>query len=83
MDYIRSRGGNTGWLCEKHLDKQAANTPTPQQGVLLMIPILHLLREPESYLHTTAAGAWRENRTAQGFFTEKHPLYLFNQNILL
>jgi len=32
-----------------------------------MIPILHLLREPESYLHTTAAGAWRENRIAHGF----------------
>lgn len=64
MDYIRSRRGNTGWLSEKHLDKQAANTPTPQQGVLLTIPILHLLREPESYLHTTADGAREENHTA-------------------
>lgn len=57
-----------GWITleaeGEHLDKQAANTPTPQQGVLLMIPILHLLRESESYLHTTADGARREKHTA-------------------
>lgn len=34
MDYIRGRRGNTGWLGAAHLDKQTANTPTPQQGVL-------------------------------------------------
>lgn len=43
-----------------------------------MIPILHLLREPESYLHTTAAGAWRENRTAQGFALLKNTHYTYS-----
>jgi len=44
-----------------------------------MIPILHLLREPESYLHTTAAGAWRENRIAHGFALLKNTVkkYIF------